>query len=239
MLVPYAPAVLRRRLPWALGLSIFTSNEASPHPGEEFMHFYKTASAIAFLISLNTNAAVLIDTGSPPLTQNGAVAVCNNGSWCVQSVALQVAFDQPVSIQSIEAWLWVKNPGELTASLYSDSQGLPGSFIESTALAVDSTERGWKAVNQLSWRLKPGNYWVAFSVESGQMFDGALDFPAPTKLPAAVNNTYFSNWTNVGGGAGGGLRVYGDTLPAVPEPNSPALVIAGAAVLLMTSRSPA
>lgn len=167
---------------------------------------YKVMTVFLFLFSLcqSVQAALVIDTGSPALTRSGGITLCNNGSWCQQSVALRVMFDSSVTIESIESWLYVSNQGDLTISLYNEIDGLPSSLVNSTILNVNSFNKGWYQTNQLLWNVAAGNYWAAFEVKSGQGFFGALEFPAPIQLTAAVLNNYYTTWTNIGTAGGGG-----------------------------------
>lgn len=195
--------------------------------------YYKLLSITAFLISISnsSHATVLIDTGSPALTQNGAITVCNNGTWCQQSVALRVTFNQNVTIENIESWLYVSNQGDLTISLYDENNGLPESVVHSTILSVNSFDKGWYQTTPLSWNIDAGNYWTVFEVKNGQSFLGALEFPAPLQLTSAILNDYYTTWTNIETAGGGGLRIIGEVITTVPEPENAAMLMAGLGLL--------
>jgi hypothetical protein len=179
---------------------------------------------------------ILVDTGSPALTQGGAVAVCGtcgpNGKG--QSIALKFSLSNSYSITSMEGYLWAGNPGTLTLALYNDSNGLPGNQLYASQFsAVDLG--GWSGTSGTNWLVSPGNYWAVFKVNSEQTFFGALEFPAPIVLPSAVLNDYYTSWTSCGGGCGGGLIVSGIATP-VPEPETYAMFMAGLGLMGLIAR---
>lgn len=192
-------------------------------------------------------ASFLVDTGSPELTQNGGVSVCGNflqepggyGKGCAQSVALQFTLNGSAKITSADGYLWSGiAPGTLTLALYSDANGLPGAELFSQQFGVPFTGSGsaanWFGVSGVNWDVAQGKYWAAFEVRSGQSFYGALEIPAPTRLPAVVKNDYFTVW-NIGG-TGGGLRVAGEYVSAVPTPAGMSMMLAGLALVGAAAR---
>ncbi len=179
------------------------------------------------LFAPETRASVLVDTGSPATTQTGAVTVCGScdTNSSAQSVALQFSLTNSYDITSIQGFLWYNTtPGSLTLALYSDLNGLPGTQLYASQFIDDSGQPmsgfgglvGWSGLSGINWTVSPGNYWASFEVRSGQTFFGALPFPAPIELQAAVKNYAYPNW-NANGGAGGGLIVSGDLTP-IPLP---------------------
>lgn len=191
-------------------------------------------------VTIHAQAATLVDTGSPEETEGGTIAVCGfSVQGCKQSVGVQVTFAQAVRVESIEAWFWTGSPGELTLSVYSDANGLPGGALESTAVrSLDASTGlgGWLGATGLSWELGSGSYWVVYEVLPGQSFYGGLPYPAPMQLPSAVNNPYWGQWTPHPGGAGGALRMYGSVTTAVPEPGSALMLLVGLCVVGGLSR---
>ena len=207
--------------------------------------FLAVAVATFSLTPFAQAASFLVDTGSPELTQNGAITVCDflyaNGGRCTQSVALQFTLNGSAKITSAEGYFWSGiAPGTLTLALYSDSNGLPGVELFSRQFGVPLTGSGpagdWFGVSGVSWEVAQGRYWAVFEVRAGQSFNGALEFPAPTRLPAAVKNDTYTVWTDVGGGAGGGLRVAGEYVSSVPTPAGTAVMLAGLAMVGAVAR---
>ena len=200
--------------------------------------FYKLTLVIALSIaSLSANANIIIDTGSPALTQNGAISVCGKCGGPTtssgQSVALQFSVSDYYDITSIQGFLWQQATGTLTLALYDNVNETPGSQIYSSsfqATDIASAQSGWRGswagVSGINWTVSPGKYWAAFEVRNGQTYEGALEFPAPIPLPAAVNNSAWGQWTNIGSGGGGGLLVSGNLVP-VPEINTNIMLLIG------------
>lgn len=197
------------------------------------MEKYFSASLLSVVLWASNSlahGAVLVETGSPATSQNGAISVLGgSGSYgMTQSVALGFSLANASSISSVQGyiWSWV-TPGNFTLALYSDANGLPSTELYSSQVNVPAMALDWYGVSDVNWNVSAGNYWASFEVRSGQSFYGALEFPAPIKLPAAVKNDYYTGWTNIGVGGGGGLIVLGDTIAPVPEPETYVMLLAG------------
>lgn len=191
--------------------------------------FLKAITVILYLsITAVASAAVIVDTGSPAFTSNGALAVTPT-----QSVGIRISLPDSYNITDIKSFFWtpLNSYGTLTASLYSESTGLPGSQLYTQEFSIsnsglESSNKGWFGVNGINWAVSSGNYWFTYEVRDFQTFMGAVEFPAPSLLPIAVKNDFFIDWTILNG-HGFGLMVEGDLIVSVPEPNTCTLLLAG------------
>ncbi len=180
----------------------------------------------AALLNGAAQATILVDTGSPVLTQNGAIAVINY-PYAHQSVGAGFSLAGSNSITDIESYFYVSNPGTLTLALYSQIAGLPGNELYSKEFSISgvSGSKGWYGISGVDWAVSAGNYWVTYEIRNSQTYNGALEFAAPFPLEMAVKNDYYTNWFSHGRNSFG-LVVEGYSIPnpvTVPEPGILAL----------------
>lgn len=176
--------------------------------------------------ALLANAEILVDTGSPVSTQNGAIAVIPT-----QSVGAGFSLAGTYNITDVSSYFFISNPGTLTLALYSENAGLPGNqlFSEVFSITGNTYTKGWFGISGINWSVSSGNYWVTYEVRETQTFEGALEFPAPFPLKMAVKNDYYTNWASHPSGFG--LIVEGTLATAVPEPQAYAMLLAGLGLL--------
>jgi len=182
-------------------------------------------------LSTSLPAATLIDTGSPVLTSNGAVAV-GQTQWMGISFSLSNSY----RISDIQSYFYSSSTsfGTLTLSLYAANDGLPGNELYSQEFEIPNpltSYKGWFGVSGVDWLVSPGDYWVTYEARNSQTYMGSLEFPAPTLLTAAVKNEYYTDWT-VLSEHGFGIVVSGDLVSSVPEPSGIYQFSAGLVVLV-------
>ena len=183
----------------------------------------------AFLWTLTSLAygEILFDTGAP--LNGGGISVCGNSlNLCKQSVALQFPLSKSSNITSIEVYIWSGVvSGDFTLALYNDSNGQVSTELFEGQVSVPITSSAWFGVSGVNWEVPAGNYWAAFEVRDGQSFYGALNDATSSvqAVPLAVKNDYYTSWTP--NSIGSGLRVSGNAIPAVPEPETYAMMLAG------------
>jgi hypothetical protein len=194
--------------------------------------FLKAVMVILYSSITAVSAAVIVDTGSPALTSNGALSVIPT-----QWVGIRINLPGSYNITDIKSFFWIPSSsyGTLTASLYSESAGLPGSQLYTQEFsisnsALESPNEGWFGVNGINWVISSGSYWLTYEVRDFQTFIGAVEFPAPSLLPIAIKNDSFIDWT-VLSGHGFGLIVEGDLIVSIPEPKTYALLLAGICII--------
>lgn len=194
----------------------------------------RTLIAIAAgVVSFASHAATLVDTGEPNLAM--ASLALDSVDW----IADQVSFNSAVSIDSIKTYLLDDTPGEtFTIALYKNLSGLPD--VDAGALytgqASFSGTNGWQGLTGLNWQVGAGTYWVGFeSRATDTMTYGSL--PAPVSQPSAVIGSAFT--PSIAGDYqvsnpaqyAVGLQITGTVTPAVPEPGSFALLLAGLSLI--------
>ncbi|NND61523.1 MAG: PEP-CTERM sorting domain-containing protein [Gammaproteobacteria bacterium] len=179
-------------------------------------------AALALMVSpLAANAVAIVDTGATPNS---------GGNWSLnwsQGIAGQFTTTEDYFVSSVEGWIQnVYTAGTLTAAIYSDNAGAPGTALYTAEFTADQTD-AWQGASGLAWELLAGTYFVAFEVVSGQSFSGTLPGSAIDPLSAyAYSNG--GNW--YGQSLAAGFQIYGELAGegpepgAVPEPGSLALL---------------
>lgn len=189
--------------------------------------------AAAFLVmSSNASAVYIVDTGAGTASP---LASLNR----TQFLAGQFMTLQDWRIESVEGFIDTSHTGTLTAVIYDDSIGSPGTELFSKEFTVNALSSGaWEGALGLDWLLPAGTYWAAFEVRASQAdtgFNGAMPQGAPNPLSkygaAAAGNNFV--WTT-GSSASRGYRI---AASAVPEPSTIVLMSLGLAGLGFTRRS--
>ena len=122
---------------------------------------------------------------------------------------------------------------DLTVSLYAGDPGGTVLFEKSLDIVAST---GWFVVDRLSWQVAAGPYTVAFaSSQTGNILGAGIDAPDP--LPFWAHNPPATDWVLEPDAAGFGVRIGGQPLAAVPEPESSALLVAGLALLVNAART--
>src|SRR5689334_3315250 len=99
--------------------------------------FLKAVMVILYSsITAVASAAVIVDTGSPALTSNGALSVIPT-----QWVGIRITLPGSYNLTDIKSFFWTPSSsyGTLTASLYSESAGLPGSELYTQEFAITNS----------------------------------------------------------------------------------------------------
>ncbi|MBT8101209.1 MAG: PEP-CTERM sorting domain-containing protein [Gammaproteobacteria bacterium] len=173
-------------------------------------------AALALMVSpLAANAVAIVDTGATP---NSASNWSLNWS---QGIAGQFTTTEDYLVTSVEGWIQdVFTAGTLTAAIYSNNAGSPGSALYTAEFSASQTN-AWQGASDLAWDLLAGTYFVAFEVASGQSFSGTLPGSAIDPLSAyAYSNA--GNW--YGQSLAAGFQINGELAGAVSEPGSLALL---------------
>jgi acetyltransferase-like isoleucine patch superfamily enzyme len=147
------------------------------------------------------HADVIVDTGEP-------VGTALNAN---EHRAGLITLTSPTVITGIEQFISVFQSANVTFTLRSDSNGLPGAELYS-AVASLSAGGGWLGISGLNWGVSAGTYWVTFEDREGQdriaRYIGTVpgDFP-PNALAAEAAQFIPPNWALAGGRTG--WRVFG------------------------------
>lgn len=188
-------------------------------------------AALLWAAAAPSQAASVVDTGTPNGSEIGAYAFDSNDSF-----AGQIAFASAAQIASIATHVLGGTVGEtFTMVLYGDNAAhLPGSALYS-ATATFSAD-GWNGVSALTgWNVSAGNYWIGLEIggmdtlgagsDTGALLDrGALSPLVRTAFNAGSGYQATSSPLSIG------LRV--DTVAAVPEPSSLWLMLVGGLALV-------
>jgi hypothetical protein len=182
-------------------------------------------------LASSTQAQYLVDTGTP--SDNGGYSLGD-----IQSVGASFTLASAANITSVEIFLRTTRGGQvfdsdLTVSLYAGDPGGTVLFEKSLDIVAST---GWFVVDGLSWQVAAGPYTVAFaSSQTGNILGAGIDAPDP--LPLWVLNPPATDWVLEPDAAGFGVRIGGQPLAAVPEPESSALLVAGLALLVNAART--
>lgn len=193
---------------------------------------------IGLLVSLNSNAAILVDTGTPPSVVPGpgnGPALLSASQW----LAAKFTLAESAILTDLEGYIGgtfyspVANSG-FHIAIRSVEGSLPGNELYSGSSVVPRTLFGdWYGVHGVSWALAAGDYFISFEIRPG---DASASMPrhAPSPLGTEAftnNGTWLSdNRTDIG------VRIYGGSVSAVPEPESYVMLMAGLGLLAVTAR---
>lgn len=202
------------------------------------------ALALASLLPANSQAAQIVNAVVAAPSLIGANSV-DGADWLAESFALASA----ATIDSIAVQVLDADPGSdagqsFLLAVYGSVNGLPGlnfnapnqGQLFSTSLSY--TADGWTGASGLQWQLPAGNYWLA--VEAGSDAGAVTSLVLPTGAQPAPAGVAFYSGSNAYAATGGsdafGLRI--DTVAAVPEPSTAALLLLGLGVFVAARARP-
>ena len=170
----------------------------------------------------------IVDTGP------GGPIIGGTSFGSFQWVAAEFSITDPYSVTDVHAWIGSVTGGTATAALYTDSGGIPGTELFSSAFTVAAGVNDWYGQSGLDWGVTAGTYWVAFEVRPENSLPHGV-FPAFFPEPLDTYAINFGSGYLLEEDAAFGVRVLG-TVAAIPEPETYAMLLAGLAVLGFASR---
>ena len=206
------------------------------------------AGTLWLTTSATAAATTIVDTGTPTEVGGGSSLVNTGGRF--QRLAAQFTLDRPATLTAIEGYLVGQRLRStfhitLTTSVIAGFNTIPGSTLFS-AQATSSSDNfaDWSGLSGLNWAVNPGDYWVVFSVNPGDSFNGYMPNGAPSPVGAeAFFNQGSTQWQQKERGLG--VRIAGNLgdlppppppPPGVPEPDTWAMMILGFALIGGTMR---
>ncbi len=169
-----------------------------------------------------TKAALIVDTGPGPSTLPGITF--SYDQW----MAAEFTLDTSYTLTDAQAWM-DRAYGYFTVAIYADGGDIPDQTQElySRRVGFYATTPDWYGVNNVSWDLTAGSYWLAFEHRPGDTITSAFNNNA--YLPADPMDNYAINfgagqWYPFAG-TGIGIRI-----SASPVPVPAALWLFGSAV---------
>ena len=161
-------------------------------------------------------ATYIVDTGTPVSASPGY----DLGDTYDQALAAQFFLNSDYTLSGIEGYMSGVLNETGTIAVYSDNGNTPGTEVFSSAFVGSSNDAAWQGIDNISWLLTAGTYWVAFEERAGQSLSGGMLKSAPSPLGIeATKNTFSpqqSGWV-VGNGLDFGVRIAAD-IPSVPIP---------------------
>ncbi|MBN8808012.1 MAG: PEP-CTERM sorting domain-containing protein [Sphingomonas sp.] len=173
------------------------------------------------------SASTIVNTGAGPNVNGGYVV--SSGQWLGGKFQVGAA----TTITDVLGWI-TSFSGSYTASIYSDSNGLPNASLYSANFTPSNTSQpAWYGVSGQAWNVAAGTYWAVFSAGTG---NGAMPIGVANPLSA------YAGWHSGQGfyDAGNlniGFQILGDaTVAAVPEPAIWAMMMLGFGAMGYTLR---
>lgn len=204
------------------------------------LHSIAGAALFALLVPISaSHADVLVDNLLEP---HRDTTVVESGFWAAQSF---ITAGDSVMLQSIELWLGARSGDPaITAELRADSAGGPAAAL--AAFSLPSLSTGLTQIELLASvphiSLAAGTkYWIVFGVSGPGSFGWTYAEGNNQSGPGALANYNYSfdggaSWLDFGILNPYLLRV--NVAPAVPEPASVALLLAGIALLAVRRLRP-
>jgi hypothetical protein len=171
------------------------------------------------------NAALVVDTGAPTNSwPTSFVGGWGQDDMLSQWLAGQFTLTQGYDIYEMQGYLGVNVAGNVLVTIYSDTQGHPGTSIFSKTFMSESDQfYGWQGTFGYAGRLDAGTYWIAFEVPVGSPFQGGMGssgLSSPVMAAEALNvnmggEAGWSGWWVVPEDSGLGVyaRIYGNPVP--------------------------
>lgn len=196
----------------------------------------KTSIAIACLsfagLAAPALAASIVDTPLPDPVSSGGQQTVGNSSNIEKALRFSVA--QQTVITSVAGFFQAYQPPyAITVKLYSDAtdpynQTIPGLSLYSASFGIADNGSGpsWQGIAGLNWGIVAGDYWVGFS-SAGFAGIGGSDEAAAAHDDAS--QSIYGGWSH-NDALDLAVRVEGtaqSASPAVPEPASWAMMLAG------------
>ena len=198
-------------------------------------------AALLLACALPASAVSVVDTGTPDGNAAGAYAFDATDHY-----AARIDFAGAASIVFAATHVLGGTAGEtFTVALYDDgaSTHLPQTLLH--AATATYTADGWNGVSGLAgWNVAAGSYWIAFEIDavgamdtlgSGSVTGALLDAGVPNPLPRTAFDSG-GGYAASGAPLGFGVRIGAD-VPAVPEPATALLALAGLAAYRRAGRA--
>ena len=197
---------------------------------------------ILLVIPVSINATTIVDTGEG----TGLSATLSGDPVFGQYFAGQITLNSRTELTDVEGWLSYgqdQDGNGFTVSIFEENGGFPdpSGQIYSGVASVNVTDfstfftADWQGVNNVSWLLDPGIYWITLEVRSGQSLEAGLPNNAPNPLALyAHKNPTSPVWGRAGPGTvyEYGFRVSGNVVP-IPA----SIYLFGSGILLLFSRA--
>jgi hypothetical protein len=198
------------------------------------------------LVTIQADASLIIDTGTPPEIYPGSSLTCPS-PVDVQWLAGRFDLTETHNINAVEGWIARGLGGDITLAIYGNGNNVPdvnneifsGVFYVSTVLGVKG-DVDWYGISGLNLSLPAGAYWAAFEVHEGSTFSGWMPGNIyENKIPNPLDNYAFNYKTDPAWYNNGyksyvpefGLRILADQSSVVPEPATLALFGIGSAAM--------
>ena len=194
------------------------------------------ALATGLALAHAASAASIYDSGTPAATGFGLEL--SSIDW----LAADVNIAHATTIDAVSTFLTGANAGEtFTIALYSDrtknGAAIPdtrdGGELYSTQVSFSAD--GWNGATGLGWAVSaPGNYWFSIEVDDGDTLAASGAAALPVGAPNAPLGIAFTD--GVAGrfqslGSASAQYAFGLRVSTVPEPATPALLLAGIGLL--------
>lgn len=175
--------------------------------------------------ALPASAVTLVDTGDQAQSFGGTVL--SGGQVLAGGFTVGSAYE----ITSISAFIGSFDQLPLQMFLYANDHGAPGALLHSARFSSvgNGLMGSWQGLSDLDWAVTAGTYFIGFEDDTGL---SAVPANAANPLPAYFVSRSSGGWSSVPG-VNFGVRINADApaAPAVPEPASWSLMIAGFGLL--------
>lgn len=186
-------------------------------------------AVLAAGVSAGASAEYLVDTGAPLGPFGYSVGT-------VQSIGQSFETSLGAQIDSVEIFVRTTAgslvSSDLTISLYAGDPVGTALFEETIDFA---TTGGWIGANGLSWDVAAGPYTVTFG-SSNDINNIGAGYPTAFNIPLWFANPGSADFVSGVGEASFSLRIGGEYVTAIPEPETYALMLIGLAAVGATAR---
>ena len=207
--------------------------QASPRRARS-MRALQTALAIGLLAgSAAASAATLVDESVAAPSASGSNSV-DAYDWMAENFVLGAAATlDSIAVQLFDAAPESDAGQSFVLALYNNVGGLPGLDFNGVdqgrlfSTSVTYTADGWSGASGLGWQLGAGTYWLAVEASADPSSVSFLQLPTGA-TPASTGVAFYSgadSYAALDASNAFGLRI--DSVAAVPEPSSLALMLGG------------